>query len=72
MSTGEKYVAAAYVVVFVVVLAYVAIIALKLSRLERTLGELEALAMAPVEAEEPTRLSVAGGDSADEAPPPAA
>lgn len=72
MSTGEKYVAAAYLVVFVVVLAYVAIIALKLTRLERALGELEALAMAPVEAEEPTRLPVAGSDSADKAPPPAA
>lgn len=72
MSTGEEYVAAAYLVVFVVVLAYVAIIALKLSRLERALGELEALAMAPVETEEPTRLPVAGGDSAEEASPPAA
>ena len=40
MSTEEKYVAAAYLVVFVVLLAYVLIIALKLQRLERELAEL--------------------------------
>lgn len=72
MSTGEKYVAVVYLVVFIIVLAYVAIIALKLSRFERALSELEALATMPVEAEEPTRLPVAAGDSADEASPPAA
>jgi CcmD family protein len=42
MSASEKYVAAAYLVVFVVVLAWVAIVATKLTRLERELGELEA------------------------------
>ena len=35
-----QYVAAAYVVVFVAVLAWVAIIASKLTRLQRQLGEL--------------------------------
>ena len=35
MSTGEKYVVGAYLVVFVTVLVYVAIIAAKLARLER-------------------------------------
>ena len=40
MSTEAKYVAAAYLVVFVTVLAYVLIIALKLARLERELAEL--------------------------------
>ena len=35
MTSEEKYVAAAYLVVFAVVLAYVVIIALKLQRLER-------------------------------------
>ena len=40
MSSGEKYVAAAYLVVFVFVLVYVLIIAMKLARLERELGEL--------------------------------
>ena len=44
MSTGEKYVAAAYLVVFVAVLAWVAIIASKLSRLERDVDELAKLA----------------------------
>jgi hypothetical protein len=43
MSTGEKYVAAAYLVVFVAVLAWVAIIASKLSRLERDVEELAEL-----------------------------
>jgi hypothetical protein len=41
MSPGEKYAAAAYLVVFVVVLAWVAIIATKLTRLQREVGELE-------------------------------
>jgi CcmD family protein len=44
MSTEEKYVAAAYLVIFAVVLAYVVIIALKLQRLERELTELTELA----------------------------
>ena len=44
MSTGEKYVAAAYLVVFVAVLAWVAIIASKLSLLERDVDELAELA----------------------------
>ncbi len=44
MSTEEKYVAAVYLVVFVVLLAYVFIIALKLQRLERELTELIELA----------------------------
>lgn len=41
MSTAEKYVTAAYCVVFAVVLVYVVIIALKLQRLERDVDELE-------------------------------
>ena len=44
MSTGEKYTAAAYLVVFVALLAYVLIIAAKLQRLEREVGELGELA----------------------------
>jgi CcmD family protein len=43
MSQGQ-YVAAAYGVVFVVVLVYVAIIAAKLARLERDASELVELA----------------------------
>jgi len=44
MSTEEKYVAAAYLVVFVFVLVYLVIMALKLSRLDREIGELTELA----------------------------
>lgn len=44
MSAGEKYVAAAYAVVFVFVLVWVAIIATKLARLERETAELAELA----------------------------
>ena len=44
MTSEEKYVAAAYLVIFAFVLAYVVIIALKLQRLERELAELSELA----------------------------
>jgi CcmD family protein len=44
MTSEEKYLAAAYLVIFAVVLAYVLIIALKLQRLERELSELTELA----------------------------
>ncbi|HET9115545.1 MAG TPA: CcmD family protein [Gaiellaceae bacterium] len=40
LTTSEKYVAAAYCVVFAVVLAYVLIMALKLQRLEREVDDL--------------------------------
>ena len=40
ITEAEKYVAAAYGVVFLVVLVYVLIIGLKLGRLERELDEL--------------------------------
>ena len=44
MTAAEKYVAAAYLVVFATVLAYVLIISLKLARLEREVEELTELA----------------------------
>jgi hypothetical protein len=44
MSSGEKYVAAAYAVVLLAVLVWVAIIAAKLVRLERETAELATLA----------------------------
>jgi CcmD family protein len=44
VSTGEKYLAAAYLVVFAAVLIYVVLIALKLTRIERELSELARLA----------------------------
>jgi hypothetical protein len=40
LHTAGKYVAAAYIVLFVLVLVYVSIMALRLSRIERNLGEL--------------------------------
>jgi len=40
MSTEEKYVAAVYLVIFLVLLAYVLIIALKLQRLQREVVEI--------------------------------
>jgi hypothetical protein len=44
VSTGEKYLAAAYLVVFAAVLLYLVIISLKVTRLERDLVELTELA----------------------------
>jgi CcmD family protein len=41
VTTAEKYVTAAYCVIFGVVLVYVLLIALKLQRLEREVDELE-------------------------------
>ena len=41
MSSGEKYAAAAYIVVFAVVLAWLAIMAAKFMRLRRDVDELE-------------------------------
>ncbi|HEY2935386.1 MAG TPA: CcmD family protein [Gaiellaceae bacterium] len=52
MTASEKYVAAAYLVVFVFVLAYVLIIGTKLQRLEREVAELTELARRKVEARE--------------------
>ncbi|HKF13657.1 MAG TPA: hypothetical protein VKB13_00325 [Gaiellaceae bacterium] len=40
MSTGEKYVAAAYLVLFGTLLLYMALIALKVGRIQRELDEL--------------------------------
>ena len=44
MSTAEKYVTAAYLVVLAILLVYLVIYAFKLSRLEREVGELAELA----------------------------
>jgi CcmD family protein len=62
MTTSEKYVTAAYLVVFAVVLAYLLIMATKLARLGREVAELEELAAAqrPVRAGGP----VEGGPAA--------
>jgi CcmD family protein len=60
VSAEAKYVAAAYLVVFVVVLAYVLIISTKLQRLEREVAELTELARARGE-RDPEQKAVAVG-----------
>lgn len=47
LHTAGKYVAAAYIVLFVLVLIYVSIMAIRLSRIERQLGELLELSERP-------------------------
>ena len=59
LHEAGKYVAGAYVVVFVLVLIYVAIMAVRLSRIERELGELLA------------RETAAASDGGGQGPTPA-
>jgi hypothetical protein len=47
LHTAGKYVAGAYVVLFAIVLIYVAVMAIRLSHMERDLGELLALSERP-------------------------
>ena len=61
ITAAEKYVAAAYGVVFVVVLVYVLIIGLKLGRLERELDELTGRVRERREAEAKSREEVPVG-----------
>ncbi len=61
ITAAEKYVAAAYGVVFLVVLAYVVIIGLKLARLERELDELTGQVRERREAEAERREEVPVG-----------
>ena len=56
MTTAETYVTAAYCVIFAVVLLYVAIIALKLQRLEREVDALAARKTEDVEEQEPVSV----------------
>ena len=60
MTTAEKYVTAAYCVVFAVVLAYVLIIALKLTRLEREVDALAGRAEPEAEEEAPREPAPVG------------
>ena len=61
VTAAEKYVAAAYGIVFLVVLIYVLIIALKLGRLERELDELTGRVRQRREAEAQRREEVPVG-----------
>jgi CcmD family protein len=58
VTAAEKYVAAAYGIVFLVVLVYVLIIALKLGRLESELDELTGQVRERREAEKEQREEV--------------
>ncbi len=60
LHTAGKYVAGAYIVLFVIVLIYVAIMGIRLSRIERDLGEL--LSMSERTGEAATRSA---GEQAD-------
>jgi CcmD family protein len=60
VTTAEKYVAAAYLVVFLAVLAYVFIISLKLVRLEREVAELTELAARRAEGDRQPELERVG------------
>jgi len=61
VTPAEKYVAAGYGIVFLVVLVYVLIIALKLGRLERELDELTGVVRERREAEQEQREEVPVG-----------
>jgi CcmD family protein len=63
VTSGEKYVAAVYGVVFLFVLAYVLIMATKLARLQREVGELARLVRSrtEIEAKTPEQKEVAVG-----------
>jgi len=61
VTSAEKYVAAAYGIVFLIVLVYVLIIALKLGRLERELDKLTGQVRERREAEREQREEVRVG-----------
>ena len=72
LHEAGKYVAAAYVVLFALVLIYVAIMAVRLSRFQRELGELTQLAQRspaqPIGAPAETTLTGVGRAQSDVAP----
>ena len=68
LHTAGKYVAAAYIVFFAIILIYVAIMAMRLNRIERDLGDL--LERFPAAPPEPGLLpaEIEGGAAAHEDP----
>jgi hypothetical protein len=64
LHTAGKYVAGAYIVLFALVLVYVAIMAIRLSRLERDLGELLSLSASSAEGERSNEPPVGSDDQA--------
>jgi hypothetical protein len=71
LHTAGKYVAAAYIVLFAMVLVYVAIMAIRMSRTERELGELlEQLEQQPGGREHPeVRTPYRGADEREASRP---
>lgn len=61
MTTAEKYVTAAYLVVLLAVLAWIAIHAAKLQRLDRQVRDLEERRASPAAEQEPEREAVEAG-----------
>jgi hypothetical protein len=68
LHTAGKYVAGAYVVLFAVVLIYVAVMAIRLSHMERDLGELLALSERPELESHPARTTTAVDPERESAP----
>lgn len=68
LHTAGKYVAAAYIVLFLIVLIYVAIMGIRLSHLERDLGELLTLTEASPEGERPAEPTPDTGASSEQQP----
>ena len=62
-SSNNGYVAAAYIVFFAIVLIYVAIMAIRLTRVERSLRELNERAQRPRQDETETRQDGAPGQN---------
>jgi hypothetical protein len=64
LHTAGKYVAAAYVVLFAIVLIYVAVMSIRLSHMERDLGEL--LTLSERTEQEPPTETAAAAQATDE------
>jgi hypothetical protein len=62
LHTAGKYVAGAYIVLFALVLIYVAIMAIRLSRLERDLGELLSLSASSPEGQRSAEPATGSGE----------
>jgi len=69
LHTAGKYVAGAYIVLFALVLVYVVIMGIRLSRMERELGELLELAAPSADGERDARQPGAGAHERDAAEP---
>jgi hypothetical protein len=69
LHTAGKYVAGAYIVLFALVLIYVAIMAIRLSRIERDLGELLSMSASSPEGEHAAGPATAGAEDRQDPQP---